>query len=242
MNRRTAFAIVGAAVLAFVAAGKTDGDRSADQEVLAPLQNYVGSWQGVGQVRRGSSQGAWIAQSDWAWQFADGGASLVFTSGKRKYFQSGELKSAGKQGFRLSATSADGSKVQYQGQVASGKLVLTAVNDFSDKLPARISIRLAAGGDRMIVLYERKSQASGRFLRLGEVGFTRQGSNFGKGTSSIECVVTGGKGTIPVTYEGKTYYVCCTGCRDLFNDDPEGVMADYRARKAEEKANKKASP
>jgi len=30
--------------------------------------------------------------------------------------------------------------------------------------------------------------------------------------------------------------VCCTGCRDLFRQDPERVLADYRQRKAEEQA------
>jgi YHS domain-containing protein len=38
-----------------------------------------------------------------------------------------------------------------------------------------------------------------------------------------------------VEHDGKTYYVCCSGCRDLFNDDPEGVLAEYRERKAAEK-------
>jgi YHS domain-containing protein len=50
--------------------------------------------------------------------------------------------------------------------------------------------------------------------------------------------VTGGKGTIPVTYQGETYYVCCTGCRDLFNDDPETVLAEYRERLDEKRKAK----
>jgi YHS domain-containing protein len=43
-------------------------------------------------------------------------------------------------------------------------------------------------------------------------------------------------GTIEVEYEGKTYFVCCGGCKDLFEEDPAGVLADYRERKAAEKA------
>jgi YHS domain-containing protein len=45
-------------------------------------------------------------------------------------------------------------------------------------------------------------------------------------------------GTIPVTYQGQTYYVCCTGCRDYFNDNPAEVLADYKERKAAEKKKK----
>jgi YHS domain-containing protein len=84
-------------------------------------------------------------------------------------------------------------------------------------------------------LYEKRIGANS-FGRLAEVGYTRKGSSFGKGGSGPECVVTGGYGTMKVEHAGKTYYVCCTGCRDLFNADPEGVLAEYRERKAQERA------
>ena len=35
------------------------------------------------------------------------------------------------------------------------------------------------------------------------------------------CPVTGGLGTMAVSHAGKTYYVCCTGCREAFDKDPE---------------------
>jgi YHS domain-containing protein len=31
-----------------------------------------------------------------------------------------------------------------------------------------------------------------------------------------------------VTHGGKTYYVCCTGCRSFFNQNPEKTIADAR--------------
>ena len=83
---------------------------------------------------------------------------------------------------------------------------------------------------------ERKSPNSDLFVRLAEVGYTRQGSGFGKGSTQRECVVTGGLGTIAVTHNGQTYYVCCTSCRDYFNESPEKVLAEYAARKEAEKA------
>jgi YHS domain-containing protein len=73
---------------------------------------------------------------------------------------------------------------------------------------------------------------------MAEVGFTRKGGNFAKLVVERECVVTGGAGTIQVSHNGKTYWVCCTGCRDLFNDNPEQVLAEYWARKEEEKKKK----
>ena len=59
---------------------------------------------------------------------------------------------------------------------------------------------------------------------------SKVGSGFGKNVTQRECVVTGGLGTIEVTHNGKTYYVCCTGCRDYFNENAEKVLADHAAR------------
>lgn len=211
----------------------THADDSAERDELSKLQDYVGDWRGVGQLRRGSTKGAWTETCNWAWKFTNAAPSLVFTTKDGKYFQSGELRSSGS-AYSLTAIADKQTKVEYHGKVnEKGSLVLVAKNA-STKQPARISIRQVADGKRMIVLFERQVAAD-RFVRLSEVGFTRKGSNFGKGTNYIECVVTGGVGTTAVTYKGKTYYVCCTGCRDYFNDDPEGAIAEYQERKAEEK-------
>ena len=88
----------------------------------------------------------------------------------------------------------------------------------------------------MLVRYEKRI-AEGVYARLAEVGSTRKGSSFAKNAASgPQCVVTGGLGTIAVAHDGKTYYVCCGGCRDLFMEDPQGVLAEYRQRKAAERA------
>lgn len=232
------------AALLFLGADTSDR-REAEKEALAPLQDYVGAWRGAGQLRRGAVEGAWTEQSDWAWKFTDKGAALAFESATPKYLGSGLLTSTGKSGqYRLVAKGPGGKQeLAYTGSLADGRLLLTAEKPVPDA-PARISIRVVAGGDRLVVLYERQSGAGDNFSRLAEIGYTRKDSQFGKGTTEVECVVTGGKGTIPVTYEGKTYYVCCTGCRDLFNDDPQGVLADFHARKAaeKEKAKKEGRP
>ena len=65
---------------------------------------------------------------------------------------------------------------------------------------------------------------------LGEVGYTRERAAFAAAESYPLCVATEGRGTIQVSYKGKTYWVCCSGCRDLFNDDPESVHAEAAAR------------
>ncbi|MCL6506862.1 MAG: hypothetical protein K6T59_07540, partial [Bryobacteraceae bacterium] len=118
----------------------------------------------------------------------------------------------------------EGAGVIYRGGLAEDRWVFTRVEDGSVPVsegkpadaraaPARISLRLVADGKRLVVLLERRLGPSERFVRLAEIGYTRKGSRFGAGgLGGPECIVTGGLGTIAVEYQGRTYYVCCTGC------------------------------
>jgi hypothetical protein len=218
----------------------SDKAAERDKQALMPLGVFVGEWRGVGQPRRGSATGSWTEDSEWSWKFEKGKTSLVFSTSKEKrgkYFVAGRLERGEKDGqFRLIGTLPDGkTEVTYTGsQEKDGRLVLSA-DDAPEGSPSRIGIRTVAEGQRLLVLYERRLGKTENFTRLAEVGSTREGGNFARAVVERECVVTGGAGTIQVSFKGQTYWVCCTGCRDLFNDDPEGVLAEYRARKEAEK-------
>ena len=215
---------------------------AGDKEALAPLQAYIGDWKGVGQPRRGSTQGAWTEQAGWAWKFSESRAAIEFQSPHGKYFHKGELRPSAQPGtFELVGTLPDGkTQERFAGSIGSdGKLLLKAAAEVKPGRPSQVSIRQVANGDRMLVLFEQGTPGGSVLSRMAEVGYTRQGSDFGKGASGPECVVTGGYGSIQVQHHGQTYYVCCTGCRDLFNDDPDTVLAEYRARKLAEKEKKK---
>jgi hypothetical protein len=218
-----------ACVLATAADAPTDR-----QERLKVLQPLIGAWRGVGQPQRGSTKDSWVEEATWSWSFEGDGPALAATLPKAKYFQSLRLIPAEKErSFNLLATPIDALEpARYTGQLDDqGQLILNAESPASG-LPARLSFRFTAGNDRLLLLMEKPGATSGSFTRLAEVGYTRQGSGFGKIANQRECIVTGGLGTIEVTHAGKTYYVCCTGCRDYFNDNPEKVIADYTARQA----------
>jgi YHS domain-containing protein len=228
----------GAVVLALFSllTGGADRNRAADKQALAELQVFVGAWRGVGQPKRGSTAGAWTEEAEWAWHFTDDETALAFTSPNGKYLSAGRLLPGGQPGqFELVGTLPDGKTTEsYRGALDEGRLVLEAVEPAEGR-PRRITLRTVAEGDRLLVLYEAQRSGATSLVRLAEVGYTRKGSLFGKGGSGPECVVTGGYGSMSVEYMGKTYYVCCTGCRDLFLDDPEGVLAEYKERKAQER-------
>jgi hypothetical protein len=194
----------------------------------------------VGQPKRGSSQGAWTEEAEWAWRFADGRAELIGTLTGGKYFDELRIQPGAKTDELVLVAQSQGQgeaakkSQRFDGTRGEDGLVFTAA-DPQGEGPARITFRLVAGGDRLLALVE-KRVGPNSFARLAEIGSTRQGSSFAKNAvSGPECIVTGGMGTIAVEHNGKKYFVCCTGCRDLFNDDPEAVLADYRKRKAADK-------
>src|SRR5262249_47314231 len=83
-------------------------------------------------------------------------------------------------------------------------------------------------------LYRAESRPEGKtlFTKLYSVGATKEGVPFAGGDGRPECIITGGLGTMTVSYQGKTYYVCCTGCRDEFNANPAKYVKEYEAKKA----------
>ena len=208
------------------------GARQNDQEALRSFGPLVGSWRGTGQVRRGSSQGAWTETSDWAWKLDATSARLEIKVAKGKYLRSATLASVeGKAGsFTLEAVLADGSKRAFRSDTVESTKPVVFRAEGSGEGVRRITLTIPNEA-RFLLAYESVPSHDGPAVRLGEVGSTRVGASFAAGESGPICIVTGGRGTIQVTHAGKSFWVCCSGCRDLFQDDPAAVLAEA-AKKA----------
>lgn len=211
--------------------------RRADQDALKPYGPLVGSWRGVGQPRRRSGVGAWKESGEWAWSLSKDSAALELKIGDGKYLKSARLSPSPQAGrFELTATLADGSERRFSGVADSkNKLVLTTEADGQDGL-RRITLT-PLHETRFLLLLESQDADTDQYVRLGEVGYTRRGVAFAAGESYPLCIVTDGRGETAVSYKGVTYYVCCSGCKDLFDDDPAGVIAE-----AEERRKAKVKP
>ena len=206
--------------------------RAADQAALKPFAGLVGEWKGTGQPQRGSARGAWTESAGWAWTLTNESAGLAYASPKGKYLRSAVLRPAKAKGeFVLDAVLADGSKRAYSGKIGPRDALILTPEAAVESGLAKVTIT-PLHDTRFLMLLEDDKAA-----RLGELGFTRQGVAFAAGDASPACIVTEGRGTIAVSHKGKTYYVCCSGCKDLFKDDPEGVLAEAdRRSKAKAKA------
>jgi len=222
-------------LLVTVASAEPDR-RAADRKALTSLGSFVGDWKGVGRARPGSAKGAWTEKQSWAWRFGEGRAWLVFSSAKSRFFKSGELRVADKPGrYELEVKTPEGKTERFEGGLERGGLRLLASKRTEAGRPTLIAIKFVADGARMVMRLERQIGKSTRTTRLAELGLTRKGSGFAKGAGGPECIVTGGLAKMKVSYKGKSYDVCCGGCKALFEEDPEAVLAEWRERLAEEK-------
>ena len=214
---------------------------TAKPATIQALQEYnplIGGWRGVGLPRRGSQTGAWQERADLVWELKPKGSGIRWNIESSKLWKSALLGyDESKKQYTLVATLPDDSSRNYRGKIDEKRLILESDADASkDVHRATLSI---LNENRFTLLLEKRPEKQSFYSRVAEIGYQRDGTRLAvAGSNGPECVVTGGLGTITVSYKGKTYYVCCTGCRDAFNDDPEGILADYQKRKAEEKAKK----
>lgn len=198
---------------------------------LKPWQKLIGEWRGIGQPKRGSNKGTWQETANSLWRLSGTDRGIVLTVTDGKLWTSGLLTTSDReQELSLKVQIDPATERVYRGKPEAERLVLESAADAQGEVH-RITLSWL-GHDRAIWLFEKRLEQQSFYQRVAEVAWQRQGTKLAaKDGSGPECVVTGGLGTIAVMYEGKTYYVCCTGCRDAFNDDPKSILAEYAARK-----------
>ena len=222
------------AALFFVVASTMPAAEKGDdpKEALQELQEYIGGWKGS--VDKGTT--AWKESANWSWRFANKGKDVYMTVDMPdgKVFKSGEMRflpDTGKYQFTL--TDKGDKKNVYVGDLKKGTLTLERVVP-ETKATEQIKMATAAAGVRLIYTFSKKPADRTLYAKDFQISYTKEGESFGTaaGQKGPECVVTGGLGTMQVSYMGTTYYVCCTGCRDAFNDNPAKIVAEYKAKKA----------
>lgn len=219
------------AMLPLADAGKKAKDDDEEKQGLAALQEFIGGWKGTANDK---TKGFWTEKSSWSWRFKDKDRWMSFELEKSKLFKGGEVRYlADKSKFQLTLTDLDGKKAVFEGGMKKKDyLIVERVNPDSGDTE-KIEMTLVANGDRLNCKLYLKAEGRTLWNEKLSVGYTREGVTFGveAGGKKPECVVTGGLGTIPVSFMGTTYYVCCSGCRDAFNENPAKIIAEYMKKK-----------
>jgi len=211
------------------------------REALRAFNDLIGSWRGTGTpegTREEKQKGFWTETLEWSWQFKDKNAWLKVVFDKGKYFSSGELHYLpAKERFQLTVATPAKETVIWEGTLKDRTLTLVRQDE-----PRKEDQRLVftfLHSNRFLYRYEVKPAGRTTFQRVYQVGATKEGVPFaGPADANPECVVSGGLGTLKVTYNGQTYYVCCSGCREAFKETPEKYLKEFKERKAKEAKEK----
>jgi hypothetical protein len=212
-----------------------DAPRRSPREALQPLGDLIGSWRGTA-VPAGSraeqEKSFWVETLNWQWQFKGQDAWFKVNFDKSKNFTHGELRYLPERDeFALSLGTPAKQTLTFTGALKGKTLTL----DRQDKDQAQRLVFTLLHDNRFLYRYEVRPPGKSLFTRQYNVGATREGVAFAGEGAKPECVVSGGLGTMTVLHMGKTYYVCCSGCRDEFLASPEKYVKEFEDRKKAKK-------
>lgn len=220
-------------LLALVFASSVLADTPATKsakDALHPFNDLIGTWRGTG-TPSGSAdeqrQKFWTETFAWEWQFKGGDAWLKVDFAKSKNFTAGELRYLpDKNEFALTVLTPTKEKQTFTGPLK--ERVLTLERRAGDDTHRLVFTLLHP--NRFLYRFDVMPAGKAVFRKVYQVGATKEGVPFASGDGKPECVVSGGLGTMPVTYQGKTYYVCCSGCRTEFNENPAKYVREFEAK------------
>jgi hypothetical protein len=223
------------------AAADTGERVESARAALKPLQILIGNW-------NGTSRKAMLDQPNWVWDLKTDPKqpAIRIKSEKGQYVRDGRLTfSPASQEYEFTATDGDGKQRVFRGnfsqevQDVAGddkklqrtyKLELTEPKADTDGEQWRVVINQQEN-NRYILEVDRK-RGSSPFLRIDTINTQREGTSFALSDTDYgekTCVVSQGLGTTSVSYMGKSYWVCCSGCKAAFEDDPAKWVAKFEA-------------
>jgi len=194
------------------------------RKALQEVQDFIGLWNLEGIRKTGGRTEAWKEKVSWGWKFKDGDAWMMvdFVEGKGRYFKNGTLKySTEKKKYLLMLIGSDKSEQLFEGDLLKGGGLKFERKDAKNGDVARLTMNTLAEGIRFQMKYEKQDGGRGLFSSIYTMNGSKDGESIAGTKKKPECIVSGGAASIAVSYQGKTYYCCCTGCRDEFNANPE---------------------
>lgn len=222
---------------------------------LQPLQVLLGQWRWITNKKfEGSNKSG--EDLEWVWDFKHDAAQpsltakctthpyfhqvwLTYLPNEEKFEATARPEEGDERVFRGTwaedgepKEESDGKKIQH-----TFKMQLTQVSPAAGDQWQLVFNQL--DNNQYLMTMTRRPATGKQFGPLDVVRQQRLGTSFAVADSDNpgpKCIISGGLGTMTVTYKGKSYPVCCTGCAAAFNDDPERWLAKLAER---EKAKKR---
>lgn len=215
---------------------------------LQPLQILLGQWRGT--TRREYENFKAVDIHEWVWDLRSNPSqpALTIQSDKSPYIRTGRLTwNTDQNKFAMTVTDPAGTTRQFIGEFTEPVHEIVGSDDKLHRV-FRLEFNQTDSGDgselwqlafaqqenNRYLLEVSKRRGKADFARFDTVSTQRQGTSFAlsdAGYAEKTCIISEGLGTMEVTYKGRSYWVCCTGCKAAFEEDPETWIA--RAAKKE---------
>ena len=222
------------------------------RELLAammPVQVMLGQWRGTTQRDVGDFKA--LDEPSWVWDFQSNRdqPAMVMTSAGSPYYREVRLTyDTGEETFQMSLADPEGKTRQFEGSFSQRpeefqgddqrmhvkyKLQLTQTNAESNRDQWQVTFNQQENNRYLVELAKRRGS---NFQRFDTIATQRQGTSFAKSDTEYgerECIISGGLGTMQVSYNGRSFWVCCTGCKAAFEEDPESWIAEFEQKKSD---------
>lgn len=232
---------------------KRETDADAVTKQLDALQILVGNWRGV--TNREFEGTKKVVPTQWAWDFLTDKKhpSLVMKTDDNPYFTEARLTYlTDADEYQMQLKDGDGEISTFKGEFTEPvseiigedekthrtfKIAFTEEDMGDDNEQWQVTFNQQRN-NRFLTELSKRRGSSPRFQRFDTIAAQREGTSFAINDSDYKdrtCVVSGGLGTIRVSHENQSYWVCCSGCVAAFNDDPLRWIEKFEQMKAEMK-------
>ncbi len=230
---------------------------TADQKVeqiigkLKPIQILLGQWRGT--TRRQFGEFKAVDSHEWLWdlQSSPEEPALVIASDKSPYLHSGRLTwDIAAQQFVLVGEDLDGTARTFRGDFTEKPhevmgdddkpqkvFRLELEQDEADDAGEQWQLAITQQENNRYLLEVGRRRGNAAFSRHDTVSTQRDGTSFALSDSDYAertCIISEGLGTTELKYKGRSYWVCCSGCKAAFEEDPATWIA--RAAERQKKA------
>lgn len=212
------------------------------KKALKPIQVVLGPWHAIIDKSKEYEDLQWV----WDWKTDRAQPALAMaTKEDGAYFKTMRLTYlVEEEKFQMTVADKEGKQRVLQGTFTEEptdrpgddkkqtpqrtfKLLLTETGDAKDRW--QIVMNQQENNRYLLELARLRGKT---FVRFDTVASQREGTSFALDDSDFKektCVISQGLGTMQVSHKGKSYWVCCSGCKAAFEEDPEKWIAKFEA-------------
>jgi hypothetical protein len=214
---------------------------------LKPIQIVLGKWQGVVNRAAASEVHEWM----WDLRTDKNFPSLVLNAAEGNFFTKARITFDPRVSkYKMTTLDEEDVTRHYEGvfeaepeDVPAGdgktvnrtfKLKLAELPNAEHNTRFQFVFNQQENNRYLLEVYRARGKAD--FRRLDTIGSQRDGTSLARSDEDYgdrTCVISQGLGTSQVSYKGKSYWVCCSGCAAAFKDDPETWIARFEAKQKE---------